>query len=104
PNGSDKGNGSQAQPLDFATAVELLPAGGTIILKDGDYQGMEIPLTASGSADKLKHLRAEGDNVRFVSELRHEANYWHYQGIEVAGAQFIVHGSHNTFEKMVTYG
>ncbi len=104
PNGSDKGNGSQAQPLDFATAVELLPAGGTIILKDGDYQGMEIPLTASGSVDKLKHLRAEGDNVRFVSELRHEANYWHYQGIEVAGAQFIVHGSHNTFEKMVTHG
>ena len=103
PNGSTKGNGSLAQPFDLATAVELLPAGGTIILKDGDYQGMEIPLTASGSADKIKYLRAEGENVRFVSELRHEANYWHYQNIEVAGAQFIVHGSHNTFEKMVTH-
>lgn len=103
PNGSATGNGSHSQPLDLATAVELLPAGGTIYLKEGDYQGIEIPLTASGSPDKIKYLRADGDNVRFISELLHEANYWHYQGIEVAGAQFIVHGSHNTFEKMVTH-
>lgn len=103
PDGSATGNGTQSQPLDLATAVELLPAGGTILLQNGDYQGIEIPLTASGSVNKIKSLRADGSQVRFVSELVHDANYWHYQGIEVAGAQFIVHGSHNTFEKMVTH-
>ncbi|KGY13185.1 exopolygalacturonate lyase [Vibrio tubiashii] len=103
PNGTKNGTGTSERPLDLATAVELLPAGGTIILKNGDYQGTVVPLSASGSEGQVKNLRAEGDKVRFISELRHDAHYWHFRDIEVAGAQFIVHGSHNTFEKMVTH-
>ncbi|NDJ58873.1 exopolygalacturonate lyase [Enterobacteriaceae bacterium 4M9] len=102
-DGTPAGDGSSNKPLDLESAVELLPAGGTILLKDGDYQGMVLPVSASGRPDKMKHLRAQGKHVRFISELRHEAWYWHVQGIEIAGAQFIVHGSHNIFEKMVTH-
>ncbi|WEM44375.1 exopolygalacturonate lyase (plasmid) [Photobacterium sp. DA100] len=103
PNGSSEGGGSADHPYDLATAMAVLPAGGTILLKDGDYQGITVPVTASGTAEQPKTLRAMGEKVRFVSEFHHDANYWHYQNIEVAHAQFIVHGSHNTFEKMVTH-
>ncbi|EKO5174068.1 exopolygalacturonate lyase [Vibrio vulnificus] len=103
PSGTASGNGSAAKPLDFATAVALLPAGGTIILQEGDYQGITIPVTASGTAEQMKYLKAAEGKVRIVSEFQHNANYWHYENIEVAGAQFFVHGSHNRFEKMVTH-
>ncbi|EPQ8523071.1 right-handed parallel beta-helix repeat-containing protein [Vibrio vulnificus] len=103
PSGTASGNGSAAKPLDFATAVALLPAGGTIILQEGDYQGITIPVTASGTAEQMKYLKAAEGKVRLVSEFQHDANYWHYENIEVAGAQFFVHGSHNQFEKMVTH-
>ncbi|EOA6617244.1 exopolygalacturonate lyase [Vibrio vulnificus] len=103
PSGTASGNGSAEKPLDFLSAVNLLPAGGTIILQDGDYQGITLPITASGTAELPKQLKAAGDKVRFVSEYQHNANYWHYENIEVAGAQFFVHGSHNRFEKMVTH-
>ncbi|EGR1511745.1 exopolygalacturonate lyase [Vibrio vulnificus] len=103
PSGTASGNGSAAKPLDFATAVALLPAGGTIILQEGDYQGITIPVTASGTAEQMKYLKAAEGKVRVVSEFQHDANYWHYENIEVAGAQFFVHGSHNQFEKMVTH-
>ncbi|HDY7692194.1 TPA: exopolygalacturonate lyase [Vibrio vulnificus] len=103
PSGTASGNGSAAKPLDFATAVALLPAGGTIILQEGDYQGITIPVTASGTAEQMKYLKAAEGKVRIVSEFQHDANYWHYENVEVAGAQFFVHGSHNQFEKMVTH-
>ncbi|RZQ92128.1 right-handed parallel beta-helix repeat-containing protein [Vibrio vulnificus] len=103
PSGTASGNGSAAKPLDFATAVALLPAGGTIILQEGDYQGITIPVTASGTAEQMKYLKAAEGKVRIVSEFQHDANYWHYENIEVAGAQFFAHGSHNQFEKMVTH-
>ncbi|HDY7865690.1 TPA: exopolygalacturonate lyase [Vibrio vulnificus] len=103
PSGTASGNGSAAKPLDFATAVALLPAGGTIILQEGDYQGITIPVTASGTAEQMKYLKAAEGKVRIVSEFQHDANYWHYENIEVAGAQFFVHGSHNQFEKMVIH-
>ncbi|EMN6199281.1 exopolygalacturonate lyase [Vibrio vulnificus] len=103
PSGTASGNGSAAKPLDFATAVALLPAGGTIILQEGDYQGITIPVTASGTPEQMKYLKAAEGKVRIVSEFQHDANYWHYENIEVAGAQFFVHGSHNQFEKMVTH-
>lgn len=103
-NGSANGDGSQSKPFDLATAVEVAAAGSIIELQNGDYQGITVPLSASGTKDAPKQLIAAGDKVRFVSELVHQANYWKYSGIEVAGASFIVNGSHNTFEKMVTHG
>jgi pectate disaccharide-lyase len=104
PNGTAEGTGSQAQPLDLATAIELVPAGGTIKLTKGDYQGLMLPISVSGTAEQPKSLKAVEEGVRFVGQLEHNANYWHYEDIEVAGARFIVHGSHNTFERMTTHG
>ena len=85
-------------------AIELLPPGGTILLEDGDYDGLKLPVSASGTPDKMKTLKAVGNNVRFIGEYLHEASYWNVSNIEVFGAQTIVHGSHNHFEKMVTHG
>ncbi|MGR5254010.1 right-handed parallel beta-helix repeat-containing protein [Vibrio astriarenae] len=103
PDASSRGTGSLNEPLNLATAIELIPAGGTIHLLSGDYQQTTLPITASGTEDNVKHIKAAENGVRFIGDVNHDANYWHYEGIEVAGARFIVHGSHNTFEKMVTH-
>lgn len=102
-DGKPSASGSFEQPLDLASAIELVPAGGTIKLLAGDYPALTLPISVSGTAEKMKYLKAAEPGVRFVGHLKHQANYWHYQGIEVAGAQFTVNGSHNTFEKMVTH-
>ncbi|WP_332398460.1 right-handed parallel beta-helix repeat-containing protein [Vibrio metschnikovii] len=90
--------------LTLAKAVELLPPGGTILLEDGDYDGLIIPVSASGTPEQVKTLQAIGSQVRFVGEYLHQANYWNVSGIEVFGARTIVHGSHNHFSQMVTHG
>jgi hypothetical protein len=103
PNGLPSGNGSEDKPLDLNTAIELLPAGGTIVLLDGDYEGLTIPVTASGTAANPKNIVSNGNKVRFISQLEHDASYWRYEGIEVAGARLIVQGSYNHFERIVTH-
>ncbi|WP_415721284.1 right-handed parallel beta-helix repeat-containing protein [Photobacterium ganghwense] len=103
PKGQPTGNGSESQPLDLATAITVLPAGGTIVLADGDYPAITLPLSASGTAEQPKHLVAGGDNARFTGEVLHQAHYWQLKGIEVAGASLIVHGSHNRFDHIVTH-
>jgi pectate disaccharide-lyase len=92
-----------AGKLDLASAIALLPPGGTIILDDGDYSGITIPTTASGTAQKLKTLQAAGHSVRFTGNLLHNASYWNMSNIEVSGAQLIVHGSYNNFDNIVTH-
>ncbi|MEI8635089.1 hypothetical protein P4S72_29665 [Vibrio sp. PP-XX7] len=42
----------------MATAIELLPPGGTLVLEPGDYHGLVIPVSASGSPDQRKTLEA----------------------------------------------
>lgn len=90
--------------LTLARAVELLPPGGTILLEDGDYEGLTLPVSASGTPEQIKTLKAVGNKVRFVGEYLHQANYWQVANIEVFGARTIVHGSHNQFSHMVTHG
>lgn len=90
--------------LTLENAVKLLPPGGTILLEDGDYAGLHLPITVSGTAAQPKTLKSIGQNVRLVAEYLHEANYWNVSGLEVYGAQTIVHGSHNHFSHMVTHG
>jgi len=89
--------------LDLATAIELVAPGGIITLEDGDYQGITIPVSASGTADAPKTLLAKGDNVRFLGDVQHNASYWNVSDIEVAGARYIVWGSHNNFDHIVTH-
>ncbi|MDW6001799.1 right-handed parallel beta-helix repeat-containing protein [Vibrio mangrovi] len=89
--------------LTLAAAIELLPQGGTITLEDGDYGELLIPLTASGQAGKVKTLRAGGNHVRFTGDITHKANYWYVSHLEVAGARYLVHGSHNVFDHISTH-
>lgn len=104
PQASDDAQGTQDAPISLASALALVAPGGSIYLEDGDYGSITIPAAYSGLKDKEKSLIAVGDKVRFVGALTHKAHYWHYKGIEVAGAQFTVNGSHNTFENMLTHG
>jgi len=89
--------------LTLAEAVKVLPPGGTILLEDGDYEGLTLPVSASGTPEQMKTLKAVGDKVRFLGDYLHEASYWNVSNIEVAGARTIVHGSHNHFSHMVTH-
>ncbi|WP_456295047.1 exopolygalacturonate lyase [Vibrio sp. AK197] len=88
--------------LDLATAVELVAPGGTITLEPGTYAGITLPVTASGTPEKAKNLVAK-DGVRFTGDVMHEASYWNVSNIEVDGARYIVHGSHNHFQHMLTH-
>lgn len=89
--------------LDLATAIELVAPGGIITLEDGDYQGITIPISASGTADLPKTLLAKGEHVRFLGDIQHNASYWNVSDIEVSGARYIVWGSHNNFDYIVTH-
>ncbi|ENE9346366.1 exopolygalacturonate lyase [Vibrio fluvialis] len=95
-------NGSNGR-MTLDASVELLPPGGTIVLEDGDYPGLTLPVSASGTPEAMKTLKTAGDKVRFTGDYLHEASYWNVSNIEVAGARVIVHGSHNQFSHMVTH-
>ncbi|MFY3327422.1 right-handed parallel beta-helix repeat-containing protein [Vibrio fluvialis] len=95
-------NGSNGR-MTLDAAVKMLPPGGTIVLEDGDYPGLTLPVSASGTPEAMKTLKTAGDKVRFTGDYLHEASYWNVSNIEVAGARVIVHGSHNQFSHMVTH-
>lgn len=101
PQGSAEAKGSPDAPMDIATAISLLPAGGKIVLQAGDYPLSTIPLTASGSAEKPKTLEAEGKAV--IHGLRLEANNWHINGIDVTGKSLRIQGSHNLIANVKAY-
>ncbi len=89
--------------LTLEQAIEAVAPGGTILLEDGDYDGLTLSTAVSGLPGQLKTLKAKGDKVRFTGEYLHQANYWNIDGIEVDGARTIVHGSFNNFSNMTTH-
>ncbi len=88
--------------MTLAQAVELVAPGGTITLEPGTYSGITLPVSASGTPEQAKNLIAK-DGVRFTGDVMHEASYWNVENIEVDGARYIVHGSHNHFDSMLTH-
>lgn len=103
PDGSPTADGSAGRPLDLASALQSLAPGGTLHLLPGSYGETTMSIDLSGSPDARKTLVADGAAV-FTGKFAMDANYWHFIGIEVAGAQFRVSGSHNVFERMNTHG
>ena len=101
PDGKADAKGTADAPLDLATAIALLAPGGKLVLKSGDYPRSEIPLSASGSRDKLKTLQAEGKVV--IRGLLLDASYWHIQGIDVTEKSLRIQGSHNLIERVTAY-
>ncbi|MCE0496049.1 right-handed parallel beta-helix repeat-containing protein [Vibrio salinus] len=88
--------------LDLATAVKLLPPGGTIVMEPGDYSELNIPVAASGTPEQRKTLQAS-KGVRVTGPYLHEGNYWNIANLEVDGGRTIVHGSYNHFDHMLTH-
>ncbi|PRY65280.1 hypothetical protein B0H98_103223 [Vreelandella songnenensis] len=103
PDGRAGQSGDLENPLDLESAISLVAPGGTIHLASGEYDAVEIPLTASGTPDALKRLSGEDAEVRFTGMVSHNAHYWQLDHLEVAGERLIVHGSHNVFEHIVTH-
>lgn len=101
PDGRADGRGTRASPQDLATAIGLIAPGGKIILSAGDYPRIEIPLTASGSPEKITSLQAEGKAV--IHGLLVDAGYWHIKGIEITDKSLQIQGSHNLIENVTAY-
>lgn len=101
PDGKADGRGTLDSPLDLATAIGLITPGGKIILGAGDYPRSAIPLTASGSPEKITSLQAEGKAV--IHGLLVDASYWHIKGIEVTDKSLRIQGSHNLIENVTAY-
>ncbi|MEG1213879.1 MAG: right-handed parallel beta-helix repeat-containing protein [Leclercia sp.] len=101
PDGKADAKGTADAPLDLATAVTLLAPGGKLVLKGGDYPRSQIPLSASGSSEKVKTLQADGKVV--FHGLLLDASYWHITGIEVTEKSLRVQGSHNLIERVKAY-
>ena len=101
PDGKEDAKGTPDAPMDLATAITLLAPGGKLVLKSGDYPRSEIPLSASGSRDKIKTLQAEGKVV--IHGLLLDASYWHIEGIDVTDKSLRVQGSHNLIARVTAY-
>ncbi|MFG0802126.1 right-handed parallel beta-helix repeat-containing protein [Leclercia sp. GLN_9] len=101
PDGKADAKGTPDAPLDLATAIALLAPDGKLVLKSGDYPRSEIPLSASGSRDKIKTLQAEGKVV--IHGLLLDASYWHIEGIDVTDKSLRVQGSHNLIARVTAY-
>lgn len=101
PEGRGDGKGTLASPLDLTTALSLLAPGGKIILAPGNYPRSDIPLSASGNAQQIKTLQADGKAV--VHGLLLDASYWHIKGIDITGKSLRIQGSHNVIEDVTAY-
>nr|WP_279116956.1 right-handed parallel beta-helix repeat-containing protein [Enterobacter soli] len=101
PEGKAGAEGSKSAPMDLMTAINLLPVGGKIVLQAGEYPRSTIPLSASGSPDKVKTLQADGKAV--IKGLLVDASYWHINGIEITDKSLRVQGSHNLIENVTAY-
>ncbi|PKE28594.1 pectate lyase [Rahnella sp. AA] len=99
PQGRAGNDGSPANPLDFASAVNLLAPGGTLWLAGGEYPASLIPATASGTEKARKILRPQGDSVVF-NGLKLDAGYWDIQGITVTQKSFSIAGSYNHIDRV----
>ncbi|MFT4174761.1 MAG: right-handed parallel beta-helix repeat-containing protein [Rhodocyclaceae bacterium] len=104
PTGAAANTGTQASPLNLATALQVVAPGGTIRLLSGSYSATTMSVDMSGSKDARKSLVAETEGMAiFTGAFTMNASYWHIKGIEVAGAQFRMSGSHNIIERVVTH-
>ncbi|WP_457809382.1 right-handed parallel beta-helix repeat-containing protein [Kushneria sp. EE4] len=98
PEGNTDADGSREHPLDLTSAIERVAPGGTIQLTEGDYSGLELPLSVSGTSEHPKRLTGEGARVRITDTVSVDAAFWQLDHLEVAGARFLVQGSDNRFE------
>ena len=99
PDGTSKGDGTEAKPLDIYTAVSYAQPGQVILLKDGKYdmyKDLIIPYSVSGTAGKRIVLMAEnpgkvtldGSTAENLagSMIQVNGDYWHIFGLEICNS------------------
>ncbi|MFM2480867.1 right-handed parallel beta-helix repeat-containing protein [Celerinatantimonas sp. YJH-8] len=103
PQGKASNKGTLDSPLDLATAITSLAPGGEIHLTNGDYSGIVLPRSLSGTPDQPKRLLGDGEHVRFTGQVLVEANYWQLFNFEVDGERLIINGSHNWIDRATVH-
>lgn len=114
PAGVAGNNGTEASPVDLATALAQLQPGGTIWLADGEYQGFELTAAQSGLPAEPKRLQAVNRHKAVFTKTTSvlNASYWTLDGLVFDGnpdgslksnnpAFLRVAGSHNRLERLV---
>ncbi|QHM71761.1 right-handed parallel beta-helix repeat-containing protein [Mixta intestinalis] len=102
PQGSAQNDGSQAHPLDVASAAELLAPGGVLWLEEGVYPYTTLTTASSGTDDQRKKMRPLGGKAVFHG-LKLAASYWDIENIEVTKKSFSISGSYNLIQRVTAY-
>lgn len=104
--------GTEADPVDLITAVELVSPGGQILLNDGYYKGITLAKTLSGLKGKAKTIQAINQHKAiFIDDTFNlDADYWHIKDVIFDGninntdnkpAYLRVSGSYNIIERVI---
>ena len=93
PHGQSNNQGTADSPLDVATALALVAAGGTVELLDGSYALTNLPASVSGQPGALKVLSGSAQAV--FAGLDVAANYLKLTGFTVTKKPLNLAGSYN---------
>ena len=117
PEGTAKGDGTEANPVDIATATQYVSPGQTIYLAGGTYtmkSALNIERGINGTEKEMITLRSkEGERAVFdfsnaPAGMQLWGNYWHVYGIDVCNTPgnikgLQIAGNNNKIELVNTY-
>ncbi|MGL5436260.1 MAG: right-handed parallel beta-helix repeat-containing protein [Lachnospiraceae bacterium] len=115
-DGSSDNDGTEAKPVDIATALQYASAGQTVLLKNGTYyvsEGLLIARGINGTKEKPIIMKAEPGTVSFNFQkegtgFELAGNYWEIHNIAISNTAdgcpgMKVSGSHNLLQGLVTH-
>lgn len=117
-NGTSKGNGSKAAPLDIHTAVAYAQPGQKIVLLEGTYKLKSNVVMERGNngTKEAPIVLMNEPGKRVVIDLSQSSsggfvvkgNYWHIYGLEICNSQgskkpMLIQGHYNTLEMCKVY-
>ncbi len=119
PNGSAKGNGTKASPLDIYTAVKYVQAGQTIVIMEGTYNltsTVKVERGIDGTAENMIYMVADPEAASrpvfdfggHCAGMVLAGDYWYFKGFDVtrsADAQkgIQVSGDNNVLDQVNAY-
>ncbi|MBE6024740.1 MAG: right-handed parallel beta-helix repeat-containing protein [Cellulosilyticum sp.] len=117
PEGTSKGDGTEANPVDISTATQYVAPGQTIYLAGGTYtmkSALKIERGIDGTEKEMITLRSkEGERAVFdfsnaPAGMQLWGNYWHVYGIDVCNTPgnikgLQIAGNNNKIELVNTY-
>ena len=119
PNGSAKGNGTKASPLDIYTAVKYVQPGQTIVIMEGTYNltsTVKVERGIDGTAENMIYMVADPEAASrpvfdfggHCAGMVLAGDYWYFKGFDVtrsADAQkgIQVSGDNNVLDQVNAY-